>query len=65
MHNILNDKGGSVMKINFFFAWTKNKDKNDEYTKSIGGGFKFPSLFKWLTIFKKNKDTKKNRTNSD
>ena len=49
------------MKIDFFFAWTKNKDKSDERTKSIGGGFKFPSLFGWLKIFKKsNKEKKKN-----
>ncbi|WP_167935760.1 hypothetical protein [Halothermothrix orenii] len=43
------------MKINFFFAWTKNKDKKDEYTKTIGGAFKLPSFLKWLKIFKRNK----------
>ncbi len=43
------------MKIDFFFAWTKNKDRSDEKTKSIGGDFKFPSLFGWLKIFSRNK----------
>ncbi|MFW5998596.1 MAG: hypothetical protein ACOC4G_01235 [Bacillota bacterium] len=42
------------MKINFFFAWTHNKDKNNEYTKSVGGGLKFPSVFSWIkNIFKR------------
>jgi len=43
------------VKIDFFFAWTKHKDRSDERTKSIGGGFKFPFLFNWLKIFSKNK----------
>ena len=34
------------MKINFFFAWTKNKDKNNEKTKTVGWKFKLPSIFK-------------------
>ena len=34
------------MKINFFFAWTKNKDKNNEKTKSISWGLRLPSIFK-------------------
>jgi len=49
------------MKIDFFFAWTKNKDKSDEYTKSVGGGFKLPAIFRWLNIFRrknKKKDDK-------
>ncbi|MFW6035117.1 MAG: hypothetical protein ACOCRZ_02560 [Halothermotrichaceae bacterium] len=46
------------MKVNIFFAWTKNKDKSNEYTKSFGTGFKLPSFLKWLKIFSK-KDKKK------
>ncbi|MFW5979815.1 MAG: hypothetical protein ACOC4G_00050 [Bacillota bacterium] len=42
------------MKINFFFTWTKNKDRNNERTKSVGGGFRLPLLFGWLKYFKKN-----------
>ncbi|MFW5976481.1 MAG: hypothetical protein ACOCQS_00905 [Bacillota bacterium] len=42
------------MKINFFYAWTHNKDKNNEYTKSYGGGFRFPSILSWIKkIFNK------------
>ncbi|MFW5995693.1 MAG: hypothetical protein ACOCQB_00365 [Halanaerobiaceae bacterium] len=47
------------MKIDFFFAWTKNKDKSDEYTKAVDGGFKLPSFLRWLNIFKKNKNEDK------
>ena len=36
------------MKINFFFAWTRDKDKTSEYTKSVGGGFSLPAIFKWI-----------------
>lgn len=43
------------MKINFFFAWTKDKDTSSEYTKTIGAGFKLPSFLRWLNIFKKDK----------
>lgn len=43
------------MKIDFFFAWTKNKDRSDEYTKAVGGGLKFPPLLKWLKISDKKK----------
>lgn len=42
------------MKVNFFFAWTKNKDKSNEYMKSIGGGIKLPSFLRWLNVFRKN-----------
>jgi hypothetical protein len=47
------------MRINFFFAWTKNKDKSTEYTKSIGGGLRLPSFLKWKNLFKNNKKQKK------
>jgi len=47
-------KGGFIMKVNFFFAWTKNKDKSNEYMKSIGGGIKLPSFLRWLNVFRKN-----------
>jgi len=36
------------MKIDFFFAWTQNKDKSNEYTKSVSGGFNLPSIISWL-----------------
>ncbi len=36
------------MKIDFFFAWTQNKDKSNEYTKSVSGGFSFSSILAWL-----------------
>ncbi len=43
------------MKINFFFAWTRNKDKSNEYTNALGGGFKLPSFLGWLKLFKRKK----------
>lgn len=49
------EKGVRFMKINYFYAWTKNKDKRNEYTKSLGGGFRLPSFLKWLNIFSKNR----------
>ncbi|MFP4661166.1 MAG: hypothetical protein ACLFPF_03155 [Halanaerobiales bacterium] len=44
------------MKINYFYAWTKNKDKRNEYTKSLGGGFRLPSFLKWLNLFRKKEE---------
>lgn len=41
------------MKINFFFAWTKNKDKSNERTKTIGWRLRLPSIFKKITGSKK------------
>ncbi len=43
--------GGINLKLDFFFAWTKNKDKNNEYTKSMSGGLKIPFIFNWLKLF--------------
>jgi predicted PolB exonuclease-like 3'-5' exonuclease len=33
------------MKIDFFFTWSKNEDDD---LKSWGGGFKLPSILRWL-----------------
>lgn len=33
------------MKIDFFFAWSKNEEDD---LKSWGGGFKLPSFLKWI-----------------
>lgn len=47
------------MKVNFFFTWTKNKERKNEEMKSIGGGFRFPNLPGFLKFFKRRKKEKK------
>ncbi len=32
------------MKVNFFYTWTKNRDKENEDMKSISGRFWLPGL---------------------
>ncbi|WP_164730927.1 hypothetical protein [Anoxybacter fermentans] len=39
------------MKVDFFYTWAKNKDTQNEYMKSICGGFNLPGFFKFITIF--------------
>ncbi|WP_282706110.1 hypothetical protein [Fuchsiella alkaliacetigena] len=36
------------MKVDFFFAWSKNEEDN---LKSWGGGFKLPAFLKIFTAF--------------
>lgn len=36
------------MKIDFLYTWTKNKDKQDEYMKSLGGNLRLPGFLKVL-----------------
>ena len=37
------------MKIDFLYTWTKNRDSQNEYMKSMCGGFRLPDFFKFLT----------------
>lgn len=37
------------MKIDFLYAWTKNKDSQNEYMKSLCGGFRLPDCLRFLT----------------
>lgn len=39
------------MKIDFFYTWTKNRDSQNEYMKSLTGGFRLPGFLKFLTFF--------------
>ncbi|MEC9488055.1 MAG: hypothetical protein UMV23_00995 [Halanaerobium sp.] len=41
------------MKVNFFFTWTKNKDRRSEEMKSVGGGFRFPNPLGFLKYIKR------------
>ncbi len=43
------------MKIDFLFAWTKNRDRQDEYMKSVGGNLSLPKILGNLFFFLRKK----------
>lgn len=43
------------MKVGFLYTWTKNKDKQDEYMKSLGGNLRLPSFLRFFFFFLKSK----------
>lgn len=41
------------MKVDFLYTWTKNRDKQDEYMKSMGGNIRLPGFLQYLFFLAK------------